>query len=147
MKRPTAEVGLPVDANQKREVWQPLPCAQQSHSLINKVALSESLLRVRTSGLAPAHPGKLPNPPVAFTHARTQAQQHPSPWHHFERVLHRDIISGGGSCVGHGSCAWRELRVVQELIFAIISVFFTTFSSVIYYKLYRSLERSLSLKL
>ena len=73
MRRPTtAEVNLPVDANQKREVWQPLPCAQQSHSLINKVALSESLLRVRTSGLAPAHPGKLPNPPVLLsrTHAR-----------------------------------------------------------------------------
>ena len=32
MKRPTAEVSLPVDANQKREVWQPLPFAQQSHS-------------------------------------------------------------------------------------------------------------------
>ena len=32
MKRPTAEVSLPVHANRKREVWQPLPCAQQSHS-------------------------------------------------------------------------------------------------------------------
>ena len=33
MKHPTtAGVSLPVDANQKREVWQPLPCAQQSHN-------------------------------------------------------------------------------------------------------------------
>ena len=59
-------------------------------------ALSESLLRVGTPGLAPAHTGTLPNP--RCFHARTQAQQHPSPRHHFERVL-IVIISRGVAVV------------------------------------------------
>ena len=73
-------------------------------------ALSESLLRVGTPGLAPAHRGTLPNP--RCFHARTQAQQHRisiamAP--HFERVLHRDI-SGGDSVVVP---ARKKARVVS----------------------------------
>ena len=88
-------------------------------------APSEFLLRADTAG--PRTPWGVTNPPLL---SRMQNQQHPSPWHHFERVLHGDISGGDSSGVeGMMGAVRGESFVLSRIFFCHFKFFCRSFMS------------------